>query len=172
VLFPQVFSIVSWSHCLQGWDHPDPAKTSQIEQYPVPTDVEEGHRFLGLASYYRHFVPEFAEIAPPLHLLLKKDATFAWNADCQHSFEALKHRLVTAPVLSYPCFQLSKSFILETDAITKGLGAVLAQTEGRGLIHPVAFASRALSVHGLNYSITELETLAVVWAAKLFRPYL
>ena len=151
---------------------PDPAKTNQIEHYPVPTDVEGVRRFLGLASYYRRFVSEFSKVASPLHLLLKKGVPFSWTVECQHSFESLKRKLVSAPVLSYPSFKSHEPFILEIDASGRGLGAVLAQKQHDGLVHPITFASRALSSHERNYSITELETLAVVWAAKLFRPYL
>ena len=151
---------------------PDPAKTNQIEHYPVNTDVEGVCRFLGLASYYRRFVSKFSKVASPLHLLLKKGVPFSWTVECRHSFESLKRKLISAPVLSYPSFKSHEPFILETDASGRDLGAVLAQKQHDGLVHPIVFASHALSSHERNYSITELETLAVVWAAKLFRPYL
>ena len=76
---------------------------------------------------------------------------------------------MTAPVLAFPNFD--KSFVLETDASIKGLGAVLSQQQEDGQIHPVAFASRALSQEK-NYSVTDLETLAVVWAVSHFHAYL
>ena len=95
-----------------------------MRHYPTPTDVSQVRQFLGLASYYRWFVPGFARIASPLHALLKKDAIFQWSTDCESSFQQLKQALVSAPILACPQFFLS---ILETDASTKGLGAVLAQ---------------------------------------------
>jgi len=77
---------------------------------------------------------------------------------------------VTAPVLTYPNFD--KNFILETDANIKGIGAMLSQQQEDGWVHPVAFASRALLQQERNYSVTDLETLAVVWAVSHFHAYL
>ena len=79
--------------------------------------------------------------------------------------------MVSAPVLAYPQFSSPHPFILETDASTKGLGAVLAQQDD-GKVHPIAFASRSLTCAEQNYAITELETLGIVWVVKLFRPYI
>ena len=88
------------------------------------------------------------------------------------SFVELKNRLTSAPVLAYPRFDVNVPFILETDASAQGLGAVLSQTQSDGKVHPIAYASRSLNVHEKNYSATELETLGLVWASRLFRPYL
>ena len=154
----------------KGGIKPDPAKTEKVQHYPVPVSVSHVRQFLGLASYYRRFVPEFSRIASPLHSLLKRNAVFCWTSDCQHAFDKLKSLLVGAPVLAYP--QFDRPFILETDASVLGLGAVLAQEQTDGQVHPIAFSSRSLSVHERNYGITELETLGLVWAVKLFRPYI
>jgi len=86
------------------------------------------------------------------------------------AFEELKKHLTTAPILTYPNFE--KPFILFTDASTLGLGAVLSQKDDKGYERVIAYASRRVSETECNYSITELEYLAVVWAIKLFRPYL
>ena len=151
---------------------PDPMKTAKMRHYPVPVSVSHVRQFLGLASYYRRFVPDFARIASPLHLLLKRDAVFQWTTECEEAFNKLKSLLVSAPVLAYPQFQSGHPFILETDASIVGLGAVLAQQQEDGQVHPIAFSSRSLSVHERNYAITELETLGLVWATKIFRPYI
>jgi hypothetical protein len=127
---------------------------------------------LGLASYYRRFIKDFSKIAFPLHTLLKKDAPFNWSEGCVDAFNGLKNRLVSAPVLVYPNFESDNPFILETDASLQGLGAVLGQKQSDGLVHPTAYASRSLHPNERNYGITELETLGLIWAAKLFRPYL
>ena len=151
---------------------PDPGKTDKIRKYPVPIDVTTLRQFLGLASYYRRFIPCFAKIAAPLHALTKKGIEFQWTCECQEAFERLKRLLCSAPVLAYPHFGSDQSFILETDASYSGLGAVLAQTGDDGCVHPIAYASRSLSSHERNYAITELETLALVWGVKHFRAYL
>ena len=114
-----------------------------VKEFPIPTYVSGVRRFLGLASYYRRFVCSFARIAKPLHALTKTNAQFNWSCECQLAFELLKEKLVEAPVLAYPTFD--HKFILETDASMQGLGAVLSQEQDDGLIHPVAYASRALS---------------------------
>ena len=151
---------------------PDPAKTERIKNYPAPTDVTEVRRFLGLASYYRRFVPKFASIAAPIHVLTKKNVPFQWTDECESAFNQLKVALSTSPVLVYPRFGPGHSFILETDASTVGLGAVLSQVREDGTIHPIAYASRSVDKHERNYGISELETLGLVWAVRYFRPYL
>ena len=151
---------------------PDPAKTDKIRRYPEPTDETKLRQFLGLASYYRRFIPGFARVASPLHTLTKKGVQFQWTWECQLAFDQLKELLCTAPVLAYPQFGGDRHFILETDASLAGLGAVLAQVGDDGQVHPIAYASRSLLKHERNYAITELETLALVWAVKHFRAYL
>ena len=148
----------------------DPKKLQAVRQFPVPTNIRALRSFVGLASYYRRFVPGFAKVAGPLHALTKKEVEFVWSTECQRSFERLKELLTSAPVLCFPNFQCP--FILETDASGCGLGAVLAQEQSDGQVRPVAYASRSLQKHEANYGITELEGLGVVWAVKHFRPYL
>ena len=126
---------------------PDLAKTSKVKDFPVPTDVTKVQQFLGLASYYRRFIPGFAKVANPLHALTRKNVQFQWTTKCQETFDKLKELLTTAPVLSYPRFGVDSEFILETDASTCGLGAVLGQKQEDGYIHPIAFASRCLQPH-------------------------
>ena len=115
---------------------------------------------------------QFSRIAAPLHALLKKDAAFQWTNSCQEAFERLKELLVSSPVLAYPQFRSEHPFAVETDASAKGLGAVLAQQQADGQVHPIAFAYRSLTLPERNYAITELETLGLVWALKIFRAYL
>ena len=151
---------------------PDPSKTQKVKLFPTPRDVTTIRQFVGLASYYRRFVPGFAKIAAPLHALTKKDVPFEWTSECETAFCKLKELLVTAPVLSYPRFGHDREFILETDASGIGLGAVLSQKQDDGHVHPIAYASRSLNAHEKNYGISELETLGLVWAVRYFRPYL
>ena len=151
---------------------PDPVKIERVQCYPTPTDATQVRQFLGLASYYRRFMPDFAKVSGPLRALTKKNAIFLWTTECERAFSELKHLLTTSPVLAYPRFGPSQSFILETDASGVSLGAILSQVQEDGVIHPIAYASRSLDKHERNYGISELETLGLVWAVRYFRPYL
>ena len=148
----------------------DPKKLDAVHAFPTPTDVRTLRSFLGLASYYRRFIPSFSKVAGPLHALTRKEVPYLWTPLCQLAFEKLKQLLTSAPVLAFPDFE--EPFLLETDASGAGLGAVLAQRQKDGSVRPIAYASRSLQPHEKNYSITELEGLGVVWAVKHFRPYI
>eukprot|EP00731_Ephydatia_muelleri_P023350 Em0015g933a len=144
---------------------PDSEKITVVQKWPTPTNATEVRQFLGLASYYRRYVNNFADVAAPLHSLTQKAVEFSWDENCQHAFQMLKVALTQAPVLSYPSFK--KEFTLLTDASAVGIGAVLEQ-EG----HPIAYASRSLTPSERQYSVIERECLAAVFAVKQFRHYL
>ena len=154
----------------------DPKKMQSVKAWPVPTKEKEVRSFLGLASYYRRFIPGFATLAAPLHGLTKKDANFPleWTKECQQGFDKLKLALTTAPVLSYP--QREGAFFLSTDASDDGLGAVLEQDQagpdGKVERKVVAYASKILSRTQRRYCTTNKELLAVVTACEQFRYYL
>ena len=148
---------------------PDPAKVEVVSSYPVPTNVKELRQFLGLANYYRRFVPDFSKIAEPLHKLLRKGNTYSWYSACQEAFTALKHRLTTPPILAYPDFKLP--FLLYTDASDFALGAVLSQVQD-GKERVICYWSRQLTKPERGYSTTEREALAAVSSVKEFYPYL
>ena len=148
----------------------NPRLVQAVQEFPPPKDVHGVCRFLGLASYYRRFIRDFARIAAPLHYLTRKNAHWRWTDRCEAAFQTLKQKLTTAPILAYPDFSLG--YFLETDASIHGLGAVLSQKQPDGRIHPVAYASRGLTPAERNYGITELETLAVVWAFSHFNHFL
>ena len=97
---------------------------------------------MGLASYYRKFIANFSTIAKPLNQLLEKEALFDWTEAQERSFQMLKRYLISAPILRYPDF--SQPFYLHTDASGTGLGAVLAQREGKQE-HAIAYTSRSLT---------------------------
>ena len=141
-----------------------------IEEFPSPTDVRGVRPFLGLASYYRRFIDVFSKIAEPLRELTRKNTNFQWAKACDEAKTRLKNRLTTAPVLAYPSFD--KPYMVETDASISGLGAVLMQMQHDSKLHTVAYANRSLTAAEQNYSITELETLAVVWALTRFHSYI
>ena len=148
----------------------DPSKVEKIWSYPTPTNLKSLRQFLGIASYYRRFTPQFSKVAEPLYALTRKNTPFVWSSSCEEAFVRLKELLTSPPVLAFPNFE--QPFILETDASGLGLGAVLCQEQDDGTIRPIAYASRTLQKHERNYGISELEALAVVWATKHFHVYL
>ncbi|KAL0539895.1 hypothetical protein IC582_024116 [Cucumis melo] len=143
----------------------DPAKIEAVTGWTRPSTVSEVRSFLGLAGYYRRFVENFSRIATPLTQLTRKGAPFVWSKACEDSFQTLKQKLVTAPVLTVP--DGSGSFVIYSDASKKGLGCVLMQ---QGKV--VAYASRQLKSHEQNYPTHDLELAAVVFALKIWRHYL
>lgn len=148
----------------------DPEKLRTIKEFPVPNDLTQLRGFIALASYYRKFVKGFSSIAEPLNRLLKKNTPYIWSKDQHDAFEKLKTCLMTPPVLAYPNFE--KPFILYTDASTFALGAILSQKNENNRECVIAYASRTLNKHERNYSITELECLAVIWSVRHFHQYL
>ncbi|KAL0554363.1 hypothetical protein IC582_008282 [Cucumis melo] len=143
----------------------DPAKIEAVTGWTRPSTVSEVRSFLGLAGYYRRFVKNFSRIATPLTQLTRRGAPFVWSKACEDSFQNLKQKLVTAPVLTVP--DGSGSFVIYSDASKKGLGCVLMQ---QGKV--VAYASRQLKSHEQNYPTHDLELAAVVFALKIWRHYL
>ena len=141
-----------------------------MSTWPVPTSKREIQQFLGLASYYRRFVKDFARIARPLHRLTECTASFLWTDDCQDAFNKLRQCLCSAPVLAYPDF--SRQFILDTDASDVGIGAVLSQVDAEGHERVIAYGSCALSKAERRYCVTRRELLAVVVFSRQYRPYL
>ncbi|XP_036001790.1 uncharacterized protein LOC118565513 [Fundulus heteroclitus] len=147
----------------------DPSKVQKVQEWHTPSSIQEVRRFIGLASYYRRFVKDFASIAEPLHNLTKKHARFQWSEECQEAFDKLKHLLTTAPVLGFPLDQ--GNMILDTDASDVGIGAVLSQVQ-QGRERVLAYGSRKLSKTEQHYCTTWRELLAVVEFTSHFRQYL
>ncbi|UYV60240.1 hypothetical protein LAZ67_1000522 [Cordylochernes scorpioides] len=149
--------------------YPDPEKIEAIAKFLTPKSITDVRSFIGLCSYYRRFIENFAEKAAPLHEVLKKYNKFMWNSDQQDAFDSLKKALMSEPVLAY--FEEQLPTELHTDASGYGIGAVLVQIND-GKERPVGYASRTLSKAEKNYSTTERECLAAIWAINKFRPYL
>ena len=126
-------------------------------------------RFLGMASYYRRFVSGFRDIAKPLNRLTQKDVPFAWDKNSETAFQTLKEQLVSSPVLAFQ--ETDGDFILYTDASNIGVGAVLAQEEGEGRERFISYAPKAFSGSEKNWTTTEKEAYAVVWALQYFHPH-
>ena len=148
----------------------DPEKVERVSQWPVPVNGREVQQFLGLVNYYHRFVKDCAQLAKPLYRLTENNHLFRWTDQCQQSFDTLRQRLVSAPILAFP--DCTREFILDTDANEQGIGAVLSQIHQDGREHVVAYASRVLSKLECKYSVTRKELLAVIVFIHHFRPYL
>jgi len=138
----------------------DPEKVEAVSNWQQPTNVSEIRSFLGLAGYYRRFIEGFSRIARLMMELLKKEKKFVWTESRERSFQNLKRRLTTAPVLTLP--DIHRDFIIYCDASRQGLGCVLME-DGK----VVAYASRLLRPHEQNYPTHDLEFAAVVLALKI-----
>ena len=143
----------------------DPAKILAIKEWVAPTSVTEVRSFLGLAGYYRSFVKDFSRITKPMMSLLKKDQRFQWTEECEKAFQTLKERLTSALVLTLP--DGNENLEVYSDASKQGLGCVLMQNR-----KVIAYASRQLKPHEINYPTHDLELAAIVFALKIWRHYL
>lgn len=148
---------------------PDEGKIQTIERMPPPKDVKQLQTFLQTCSWFRRFIERFADISSPLSQLTKKDAAWTWGPEQDHAFNKLKKRLTTAPILR-PA-DPTKPFVLRTDSSSYAIGAALLQGEEADE-RPVEYASRLLTPAERNYSTTEREALAIVWAVGKFRGYI
>ncbi|CAM4650486.1 unnamed protein product [Caretta caretta] len=151
---------------------PEPAKVEVIRDWPAPHTKKQVQAFIGMAGYYRRFVPHFSAIATPITELCKKGKPdkVVWTKQCQVAFRALKEALVSGPVLANPDFD--KAFVVFTDASDTGLGAVLMQEDEKGERHPIVYLSKKLLPREQHYAAIEKECLAMVWALKKLEPYL
>ena len=133
----------------------DTQKIEAVKTWPRPMTPTEVRSFLGLAGYYRRFVEGFSSLSAPLTKLTQKAAKFQWTEACEHSFQELKDRLTSTPVLALP--EGSEGYAVYCDASGFGLGYVLMQ---HGKV--IAYASRQLRKHEKNYLTHDLELAAVV----------
>ncbi|GFU33216.1 retrovirus-related Pol polyprotein from transposon 297 [Trichonephila clavipes] len=146
---------------------PAQLKVQTILDFPVPRTKTQFRAFLGIAGYYRQYIPMFSSLAAPLTELLKgksKKENINWTSECQESFVQLKEKLSTNPVLYAPDFE--RQFILQKDASDTGIGIVLAQRNDRGEEHPILYLSKKFSDAEKDYCTTEKECAAIVYGRK------
>jgi hypothetical protein len=141
------------------------SKVQEVLDWKPPTSVHQIRSFLGLAGYYRYFIPDFSRIAKPMTERLKKGVKFSWDQKCEDAFHTLRAHVTTAPVLAQP--DVSKPFDIYCDASGIELGCVLMQDN-----RVIAYASRALRTHEQNYPTHDLELAAVIHALKIWRHHL
>ncbi|XP_068229691.1 uncharacterized protein [Palaemon carinicauda] len=156
-------------HVGQGKVLPKEKNIEAVLAFPTPKTRKNVRQFVGLAGYYRRFVPSFSEIVTPLTNLLREKSKFLWDDTCQRAFDKLKGILSTYPILKSPDFQ--KGFKLMVDASDLGVGAVLLQDDSEGIEHPVSYFSRKLNEHQKKYCTIEKEALALVLALQHFEIY-
>ena len=144
----------------------------KILKVPPPRTLKQLRSFLGLASFYRKYVPNFAVVAAPLTDATKKGNPneIVWDDVRIHAFNELKKRISEPPILLLP--DVTRTFILQTDASHIGIGAVLLQEDSAGEKRPIAFASRKLQPRESRFSTIERECLAIVWGITKFQEYL
>jgi hypothetical protein len=128
-------------------------------------NVAEIRSFLGLAGYYRRFIEGFSMIASPMTQLTRKEVKFEWSKKCETSFQELKSRITSALVLAL--LKGYEGFVVYSDASSKGLGCVLMQHR-----RVIAYTSRQLKPHEVNYPVYDLELAAMVFALRILRHYL
>jgi hypothetical protein len=147
----------------------DPAKVEVISKLPPPNSVKGVRSFLGHVGFYRRFVKDFSKISKPMTNLLVKDSTFNFSDSCLKAFNCLKEKLISAPIVVAPDWSLP--FEIMCDASDSAVGAVLGQRKNK-VFYTIYYASRTLDDAQRNYTTTEKELLAVVFAFDKFRHYL
>ena len=147
---------------------PHPSKVEAFLNKTRPRNVKEVQSFIGLASYYRRFIPNFSKIAKPIVNLTKKDVKFNWDDGCQSAFDELKKHLSSSPILTFPNFE--ETFVVTTDASFEGIGGVLTQVRNNKHF-PIAYYSRTLNSAESRYSAYELEALAIKACLQKWRYY-
>jgi len=147
----------------------DQAKIEVIEKLPPPINVKGVRSFLGHAGFYRRFIKKISKISKPLCNLLVKENDFDFDSECLNAFSLIKNKLVTAPIIIAPDWELP--FELMCDASDYAVGAVLGQRKNK-FFHAIYYASKVLNENQVNYSTTEKELLAVIFALEKFRSYL
>jgi hypothetical protein len=147
----------------------DRAKIEVIKDLPPPINVKGVRSFLGHAGFYRRFIKDFSKIAKPLCTLLVKEHEFNFDNECLMAFNLLKEKLVSTPIIVAPQWDLP--FELMCDASDYAVGAVLGQRHAK-FFHAIYYASKVLNDNQKNYTTTEKELLAIVFALEKFQSYL
>ena len=143
----------------------DPGKVADLTNMPAPKDKKGVQRLLGTLNFFSKYIPNMSKITHPIRELLGKHRPFHWTPAHDHSFTQIKHILTNAPVLGY--YDVNKPVILEADASSHGLGAVIIQNG-----QPITYASRSLTTAQTHYAQIEKELLAIVFGFERFNQYL
>ena len=145
-------------------------KVEGVLNWPAPRNIKEVQKFLGLANYYRRFIKDFARIAAPLHMLVRKEQKWKWKKEQEKAFGKLKAVFTMEPVLAFP--DIDKEMRVEVDALDYTTGRVLLTKCEDGKWRPVAFISKSLNAMEHNYKIHDKEILVVIRCLEAWRHYL
>lgn len=150
---------------------PDPDKIKGIAKFASPRNVTEARSFIGMCNFFRRFIKGFADIARPIHDVVKNGDRFMWTIEAEQAMLILKDKLMSPPVLVH--FDPEGDLTVRCDASGIGLGAVLMQDHpDRNKKGVIAYTSRTLVGAEKNYATTHKECLAVIHAVKQWRHYL
>lgn len=141
-----------------------------INNYPIPRNVKEVHRFIGVTSYFRRFVPSFSLITKPLYDVLKKDRSFCFDPVELEAFEIKKNKLTSDSILAI--YSPHAETELHCDVSASGFGAMLPYKQKDGLFQPISYFSHRTTPTESKYHSLELECLAAIYAIKRFHIYL
>ena len=145
-------------------------KVEAIRKVPAPVNQHQLRSFLGMINYYSKFISNYSTITHPLNELLKDGVEWKWSTEQQKSFNQLKDKLSSAPVLTH--YNEKLALKLDTDASQYGIGAVISHILPSGEERPIAYASRTLSKSERNYAQIEKEALRIIFGLKKFHQYL
>ena len=146
----------------EGHVRMDPVKLATIQEWKPPSSVKGVQSFIGFCNFYQKFILDFSTTAWSLHDLTKKGAKCDWTTECNSIFKTLKVIFTQGPVLTLP--DITKPFMVMTDASLTATGVVLMQADFNGDLHPCAFLSKTLSTAEHNYDIFDHKLLAVIHA--------
>jgi len=145
-------------------------KVNGVLSWPEPKNVKDIRKFLGLTNYYRRFIKDFAQVARPINVLMRKDVKWQWGVEQQEAFNELKRVFTTKPVLAIP--DLDKEFRVEADVSNYTTRGVLLMKYSDEMWRPVAFISKSLSDTERNYEIHDKEILVVIRCLEAWRYFL
>lgn len=149
---------------------PGSRKTTAVANFPIPRNQHEVRQFMGLASFFRRFIKDFALIAKPLTDLLRKDSSWKWTSEQDNAFTSIKNKLLSRPIIAL--YDPSAETHLHTDACKNGVAGILLQKNKDGVLCPVSYYSRKTTIDEQKLHAFELETLAVIASLNRFRVYL
>lgn len=150
---------------------PGKVKVDAVREFPIPSNVHELRRFLGLTSYFRRFVKNYAVRARPLSDLTRKNTKFKWASEQQNAFEDLRDSLCDNPVLKLYNPRAERTEV-HTDTSSSGLAGVMLQADEGGVMHPVYYVSKKTTDVEAKYHSSKLELMAIVWVVERLRPLL